>query len=97
MLKRLLIAVLALSFIFAFTGTAFSDVYPDGDVGGKAIVRYDANNQKASQAELIHPLQSTSRPIGDRLQPLTQTSLTTVPQSASELFVPLLLVWEDLR
>jgi hypothetical protein len=68
MLKRLLIAVLALSFIMAFTGTAFSEIYPQDDARTPAS-SFDPSNPKFGSIESGNPVPA-SRPVGNSITPL---------------------------
>ncbi len=64
MLKRLLIAVLALSFIMAFTGTAFSDVNPYDLEIGTPLTVFNATKTAMD----IPKVQPASRPIGANIR-----------------------------
>ena len=68
MLKRLLIAVLALSFVLAFTGTAFSDVYPQDDARTPAS-SFDPSNPKFESIERGN-LVPASRPLSPNVHEL---------------------------
>ncbi len=63
MLKRLLIAVLVLSVVMAFTGTAFSDVRPANDVVGQAVNLFNPNSNKIGTEESVFSIQPASRPF----------------------------------
>ncbi len=68
MLKRLLIAVLALSFVLAFTGTAFSEIYPEADA--VKLNSFDSSNPKAGLLKSVLPIQPASRALGTNVQKL---------------------------
>ncbi len=81
MLKKLLIAVLVLSFVMAFTGTAFSDVYPQFD-GQRAGQRFNSAIVPNGY-ESATPNQPASRPLGSNVVKLPDNVTHPAPPLAS--------------